>query len=87
MSCYSTIPSDSNTLKSITVCYHFLTEFASTYYNGNGDAFRYCFGKYIQTYMKEIDQTIFIQEWKLNLDIASYLKKLDKTESTSKKKN
>ena len=32
----------------------------------------------MKPYMKEIDHTEFIQEFKLNLDTAAYLKKLDK---------
>ena len=61
MVCYSAILSTSNTLKSITICTSFHTEFASTYYNYKGDAFRYLFGQYNKPYIKEIDHPSLIQ--------------------------
>ena len=61
MSCYSAIPSDVNTFKSITICYSLNTEFAATNYNDKGKAFIYLFGKYIKPYMKEIDHPAMVQ--------------------------
>ena len=78
MACYIKIPFDANALKSITICNRFHTEFVSTYCNDKGDAFRYIFGQYIKPYMKEIDHPAFIQEFKLNLDTAAYLKNIYK---------
>ena len=62
MACYSAIPFDYNTLKSITIYTHFHTEFTSTYYNDKGDAFRNIFGQYIKPYMNKIYLPALIQE-------------------------
>ena len=78
MACYSAIPYAANTLKSITICYRFHTEFSSVYYIYKGYASRYLFGKYVKTYMKKIYHPKLVQEWKLNLDTAAYLNKPDK---------
>ena len=86
MEFYIDIPSATNTSKIITICNRFHTEFSSTYYNDKGDAFIYIFGQYIKPYMKEMDHPAFIQEWKLNLETAAYLKNLEKEIITSKKK-
>ena len=76
MACYRAIPSVANTFKSIFICYSFYTDFVSTYYNDRVDVFRLIFAEYIEPYMKEIDHPALIQEWKLNLDTATYKNKL-----------
>ena len=80
MAQYSTTLYADNTLKRITICSHFHIEFESTYYNYKIDTFIFIFGKYIKPYMKDIYHPAFIQEWKLNPDIAVYLQKIDKRE-------
>ena len=49
--------------------------------------FIYFLGSYINPYMKEIYHTELIQEWKLNLYTAAYLKKLDKKKEFRQRKN
>ena len=46
----------------------------------------YLFGKYTKPYMKEIDHPALIQEWKLNLETAAYLKELKKSRLLLKRK-
>ena len=83
---YREIPSAANNLKSINLCNRFHTDFVPTYYNDKGDAFTYLFGKYIKPYTKEIDHPELIQEWRLNLDTASFQKILTKNKDFHQRK-
>ena len=74
MTCINTIPSTSNTLKNLVVNKSLHSSYIQTEFNNKKKIIINIFSAYVVPMLKDINRTALLQEYKLNLDAASYEK-------------
>ena len=77
MICTTTIPSTSNTLKNLVVSKGFHSSYIRIGFNDEKDMIINIFGAYVEPLLKDINYPEFLQEWKLNIDAAEYIRNID----------
>ena len=74
MTCINTIPSTSNGLRSfLHKSLH--SSYIQTEYNDKDEIINNTFTTYVEPFLEDINHPALIQEWKLNVDSASYEQK------------
>ena len=77
MTCISTIPSASNTLKNSVVNKSLHYSYIQTEFNDKKKMIINIFSAYVVTLLKDINHLALLQEWKLNLDSTVYERNID----------
>ena len=72
MTCTTTIPSTSNTLKNLAIDKSFHYSYIQRELNDKKDIIINISSAYAESLLKYINHPAFFQEWKLNLDAAEY---------------
>ena len=72
MTCIKTIPSTLNTLKNLVVNKSFHSSYIQRELNDKNKVIINIFNAYVVPLLKDINHIELLQEWKLNLDAASY---------------
>ena len=77
MTCITTIPSISNTLKKLLLQISLHYSYIQTKYNDKEESTNNIFSTYVEPLLNDINNPELIQEWKLNLDAAAYERQID----------
>ena len=77
ITCTTTIPSTSNTLKNLAVDKKFHSSYIQGEINGKKYMIINIFSAYSEPLLKDINHPAFLQEWKLNIDAAEYKNNID----------
>ena len=72
ITCTTTIPSTSNTLKHLAVNKSFDYSFIQRKFNDKKDMIIKISSAYVESLLKDINHPELLQEWKLNIDAAEY---------------
>ena len=83
--CHTTITSTSNTLKNLYISRDYHSSYSTDNYNDQKEALDRLFSPHITPQIKEIYNPEIIQEYRLNIDAAEYLKKMTLTHVPSTK--
>ena len=77
MTCTTTIPYISNTLKNLAVNKGFHYSYIKTQFNNIKDMIINIFSAYVEPLLKDINHPALLQERELNLDATEYEKNID----------
>ena len=72
MTCNTTIPSISNTLKKLLLQYDLNSLYNQTKYIGEEEIIHNIFSTYVEPLLNYINHPALVQEWKLSLDAPAY---------------
>ena len=75
MTCTTTIPSISITIKNFLLRYNLHSSYNQNIYIGEEEIIHNIFSTYVEPLLNYINNPALVQEWKLNLDDPSYEKK------------
>ena len=87
MTCMNTIHSTSNTPKNLVVNKSFHYSYIKTEFNDKKTITINIFSAYVVPMLKDRNHTALLQEWKLNIDDATYERNIDANMSKSSDKN
>ena len=76
MTCTTTIPSISTTLKKFLLQYDLYSSHNQTKYIDEDEIIQNIFSTYVEPLLNYINRTALVQEWKLNIDAPAHENKL-----------
>ena len=76
MTCTTTIPYISNTIKKLWIQLDFHSSYIKTMYSYKDESIYNIFSTYVEPLLDDINHPELVQEWKLNIDASAYEKNL-----------